>query len=61
LFYTFIGAIPQLTNVGGLLGLFLFLYTVLGVEFFAKVKLQEELNLHANFQTFGLALTTLFR
>lgn len=39
LFYTFIGAIPQLTNVGGLLLLFLFLYTVLGVEFFATVKL----------------------
>lgn len=39
LFYTFIGAIPQLTNVGGLLMLFLFLYSVLGVEWFATVKL----------------------
>ena len=39
LFYTFIGAIPQLTNVGGLLMLFLFLYAVLGVEWFAVVKL----------------------
>jgi len=35
LFYTFIGAIPQLTNVGGLLFLFLFLYSVLGVFLFA--------------------------
>ena len=40
LFYTFIGAIPQLTNVGGLLMLFLFLYSVLGVEWFAIIKLQ---------------------
>ena len=39
LFYTFIGAIPQLTNVGGLLFLFLFLYSVLGVFLFAQVKL----------------------
>jgi hypothetical protein len=61
LFYTFIGAIPQLTNVGGLLFLFLFLYSVLGVSLFAPVKLQEALNVHANFQTFGGALLTLFR
>ena len=37
LFYTFIGAIPQLTNVGGLLFLLLFLYSVLGVFLFAEV------------------------
>lgn len=41
--------------------LFLFLYTVLGVEWFSTVKLQGELNVHANFQTFGKALMTLFR
>jgi hypothetical protein len=61
LFYTFIGAIPQLTNVGGLLFLFLFLYSVLGVFMFAEVKLQDSLNIHANFQSFGGALLTLFR
>lgn len=49
LFYTFIGAIPQLTNVGGLLMLFLLLYAVLGVEWFATVKLQGDLTVHANF------------
>lgn len=49
LFYTFIGAMPQLTNVGGLLILFLFLYSVLGVEWFAVVKLQENVTYHANF------------
>jgi len=61
LFYTFIGAIPQLTNVGGLLFLLLFLYSVLGVYLFAEVQLQDSLNIHANFQTFGNALITLFR
>ena len=61
LFYTFIGALPQLTNVGGLLFLFLFLYAVLGVALFAPVKLQGTLDVHANFQTFGLAVQTLFR
>lgn len=61
LFYTFIGAIPQLTNVGGLLMLFLFLYSVLGVEWFAIVKLQGDVTIHANFRTFGAALSTLFR
>lgn len=61
LFNTFIDAIPQLTNVGALLFLFLFIYSVLGVFLFGKVKLQETLNVHANFQTFGTALLTLFR
>lgn len=61
LFYTFIGAIPQLSNVGSLLILFLVLYTVLGVQFFATVKLQDELNVHANFQSFTSAFLTLFR
>lgn len=61
LFYTFIGAIPQLTNVGSLLILCLLLYSVLGVELFATVQLQGDLTVHANFQTFGQAAITLFR
>lgn len=39
LFYTFIGAIPQLTAVGGLLFIFLFVYAVMGVQLFATVQL----------------------
>ena len=61
LFNTFIDALPQLTNVGGLLFLFLFLYSVLGVTLFAKVKLSGELDIHANFKTFPKAFKTLFR
>lgn len=61
LFNTFINALPQLANVGSILFLFLFIYGVLAVQFFGGVKLQHELNIHANFQTFGTAMLTLFR
>jgi hypothetical protein len=57
---TFIQAIPALLNVGGLLFLFLYLYAVGAVYFFSNVKLQSALNENANFQSFGLALLTLF-
>lgn len=58
---TFLLAIPELANVGALLFLFLFLFAVLGVFLFSGVKLQSELDDHANFQDFGTALLTLFR
>jgi Ion transport protein len=53
--------IPALTNIGGLLVLFLYIYSVLGVFVFAEVKLQSYLDIHANFQSFGLAFLTLLR
>lgn len=58
---TFIEAIPALINVGGLLFLFIYLYSVIGVNFFSMIKLQTSLNKNANFQTFGTAMLTLFR
>ena len=48
-------------NVGALLILFLFLFSVLGMSLFAEVKLQETLNRHANFENFGRAILTLLR
>lgn len=48
-FNTLILTIPALGNVGGLLFLFLYLYSILGVFLFAKVKLQNSLDIHANF------------
>ena len=57
----FLLAIPELANVGALLFLFLFLFAVLGVFLFAEVRLQSNLDSHANFQHFGIALLTLFR
>ena len=46
---TFLLAIPELANVGALLFLFLFLFAVLGVFLFSGIRLQENLNSHANF------------
>lgn len=37
------------------------MYAILGVQLFADVQLQDALNVHANFQSFGKALLTLFR
>lgn len=54
-------AIPELVNVGALLVLFLFLFSVLGVSLFAEVKLQENMNRHANFENFYRASLTLLR
>jgi hypothetical protein len=53
--------IPALTNIGGLLLLFLYIFSVLGVFLFAGVKLQENLDVHANFQSFTSAFLTLLR
>lgn len=49
IFQTFVITIPSLANVGGLLFLLLYLYSVLGVYLFAPVKLQPVLNIHTNF------------
>ena len=58
---TFILAIPELANVGSLLILFIYLYSVLGVFLFAHVKFGESLNKDANFRDFPTAALTLFR
>ena len=50
-----------MVNVGALLVLFLFLFSVLGVSLFAEVKLQESMDRHANFENFGRASLTLLR
>jgi hypothetical protein len=39
MFDTFIASLPALTNVGGLLMLFLYIYSILGVFLFAEIKL----------------------
>lgn len=61
IFETFLITIPALANIGGLLLLFLYLYSVIGMSLFAQVKLQEDLNSHANFKTFTRSFITLFR
>ena len=61
IFETFLITIPALANIGGLLLLFLYLYSVIGVSLFAQVKLQTDLNSHANFKSFTRSFITLFR
>ena len=39
IFSTFILTLPQMFNIGSLLVLFIFIYTILGIQLFAKVKL----------------------
>ena len=50
-----------LINIAVLLFLLMFIYTVMGVQLFAKVAYNEDFNANANFRGFGLAFLTLFR
>jgi len=61
IFTTFLITIPSLANVGGLLFLLIYIYSILGVFLFAKVKQQDTLNRHANFSSFWTAFITLIR
>ncbi|CAD7941827.1 unnamed protein product [Amoebophrya sp. A25] len=67
LFHAFLLSIPKLVNVGGVFALFLFVYALLGVHLFAKVRFfgddvrVAEVNEYANFQTFQTSVVTLFR
>jgi len=61
LFNTLLLTLPSLANVGALLFLLFFIYSVMGVQLFSKVKFGSALNEHANFQSFGVAMLTLAR
>ena len=49
IFNTFIGALPQLVNIGTLLFLMLLLYAVAGVFFFSNVRFGDAITPHTNF------------
>ncbi len=53
--------LPGLVNIILLLLLFIFIFTVLGVQLYAAVGFYGSLDAHANFQSFGTGLLTLFR
>ena len=59
-FNTFIVTLPALANVGGLLLLLLYLYSVLGVYLFADVKKNGIMNDVINYENFINAFLTLF-
>jgi len=54
-----IKSLPSLMSVGSLLLLLLFIYTVLGVQLFYGVRLNEYLTEDANFTRFGSLTLTL--
>ena len=62
LFQTLLYSLPALTNVGAVLFLFFFIFAVLGMNLFGKVRVTGNfLNRYANFETFGFSMLTLFR
>ena len=58
---TLIMSLPGLLNIGALLFLLCFVYAILGMNLFGKVKFGENLNADANFTNFGNSLLVLLR
>jgi Ion transport protein len=50
-----------MANIGGLLMLTLFVFSVLGINLFPFTKLQSTLNIDSNFQNFGTSFITLLK
>ena len=62
LFQTLLYSLPALGNVGSVLFLFFFIFAVLGMNLFGKMRFSSgELSRYANFETFGFSMLTLFR
>lgn len=59
IFQTFMVTIPGMLNVGGLLLLFLYIYSILGVYLFAEVKMDDNLAPYLNFKNFTNAFFTM--
>ncbi len=61
IFTTIIISLPSLGYISLLLLIVLFIYSVLGMEFFCFTQWQENLNEDANFTDFTQSIITLFR
>ena len=61
IFSTFLNTIPALVNTGGLMFLVIYIFSVIGMNLFARVKLQAPMHRWLNFQTVPNSLLTLFR
>jgi len=61
LFNTFVMSLPAIANVGSLLFLLMFVYSVLGMNMFADLPRGQYLNDSVNFDDFGQGLILLFR
>lgn len=58
---TLVYILPSLANIGSLIFLLFFIFSVLGMNLFSGVMLQDQINENVNFQNFGLALLLLMR
>ena len=58
---TLVFMLPSLANIASLVFLLLFIYAALGMNIFAGVMYQKELNEHANFRSFETSLSVLLR
>lgn len=58
---TLIFSLPALANVGAIMLLVLFMYSVAGMALFGTAPHGDFVNEHANFESFGSAMITLFR
>merc|ERR1712054_177766 len=56
LFNTLIASVPSLLNVCGLLAILMFVFAVLGLQCFASLPETDDINEHANFRSFEVAL-----
>lgn len=59
-FQTFTESMSEILNIGSLLVLFLFMFSILGMNLFAKIQEQTFLNSNVNFQTFMTSFLSLF-
>ena len=60
IFNTFVVTLHALANIGGLLLLFIFMYSILGMIIFGEVKRNGVMNNYLNFETFVNSFITLF-
>ena len=60
IFLTFINTMSSLINVGGLMGLIIYIYAILGINLFAETKFNEPMHEKLNFLDLWNAYITLF-
>ena len=61
LLQTLLFSLPALVNVGSVLFLFFFIFAIMGMNLYGKVKKADHLTRHANFDYFPNSMLTLFR
>jgi hypothetical protein len=61
LIFALLISLPALLNIAALLFLIIFIYSIIGMNFFMNVKLQNGFTPTVNFQTFGKSFMLLFR